>query len=148
MPSNTVAICCDCSSPIASITWLTTILCIARCERGTPAIRAASATPTLLKLLEQSDWSRRTIDIKKDAIRALGEIRASGAVPALTAILGKRRFLRRALNDELRAAAAAALGEINEERGRPALEKALQDRNPEVARAAAKALAQLEKDSP
>jgi len=111
------------------------------------AIRAASATPTLLKLLEQSDWSRRTIDIKKDAIRALGEIRAAEAVTALTAVLGKRRFLRRALNDELRVAAAAALGDIGEEHARPALEKVLQDSNPEVARAAAKALAQLEKEN-
>jgi HEAT repeat protein len=111
------------------------------------AIRAASATPTLLKLLEQSDWSRRTVDIKKDAIRALGEIRTAEAVPVLIAILGKRRFLRRALNDELRAAAATALGDIGEEHSRPALEKAAQDGNPAVARAAAKALAQLEKES-
>jgi HEAT repeat protein len=110
------------------------------------AIRAAGATPTLLKLLEQSDWSRRTLDIKKDAIRALGEIGATAAVPALTAILGKRRWLRRALNDELRIAAAAALGDIGEGHTRPALEKATQDRNPEVARSAAKALAQLEKE--
>ncbi|MCY1557405.1 hypothetical protein D9M68_942540 [compost metagenome] len=42
IPSNTVAICCDCSSPMVSITWLTTILCIARWPRGTPAMRAAS----------------------------------------------------------------------------------------------------------
>jgi len=112
------------------------------------AIRAASATPTLLKLLEQSDWSRRTVDIKKDAIRALGEIRAAEAVPALTAILGKRRLLRRALNDELRAAAATALGDIGEERSRQALEKALHDGNSAVARAAAKALTQLEKENP
>jgi len=111
------------------------------------AIRAASATPTLLKLLEQSDWSRRTIDIKKDAIRALGEIRAAEAITALAAVLGKRRLLRRALNDELRVAAAAALGDIGEEHARPALEMALQDSNPEVARAAAKALAQLEKEN-
>ena len=112
------------------------------------AIRAASATPTLLKLLEHSDWSQRTVEIKKDAIRALGEIRAAEAVPALTDILGKRRFLRRALNDELRVAAAAALGEIGEEHSRPALEKALHDSNPAIARAAAKALAQLEKETP
>jgi len=110
------------------------------------AIRAASATPTLLKMLEQSDWSRRTVDIKKDAIRALGEIRATEALPALTAILGKRRFLRRALNDELRVAAAAALGDIAEEHTRTTLEKATQDGNPAVARAAAKALTQLERE--
>jgi HEAT repeat protein len=110
------------------------------------AIRAAGATPTLLKFLDQSGWSRRTVDIKKDAIRALGEIRAADAVPALTQILARRIFLRRALNDELRAAAAAALGEIADDQARDALEAAAQDRNPAVARAAAKALTQLEKE--
>ena len=110
------------------------------------AIRAASAIPTLLKLLEQPNWSRRSIDIKKDAIRALGEIRSAEAVPSLAALLGKRRFLRRALNDELRVAAAAALGEIGEESARPTLERATADRAASVARAAAQALVQLQKD--
>jgi HEAT repeat protein len=110
------------------------------------AIRAASAIPTLLKLLEQLNWSRRSIDIKKDAIRALGEIRSAEAVPTLAALLGKRRFLRRALHDELRTAAAIALGEIGEESARPALEKATEDRAASVARAAAQALVQLQKD--
>jgi HEAT repeat protein len=110
------------------------------------AIRAAGAIPTLLKLLEQPNWNRKSFDIKKDAIRALGEIGATEAVPKLAALLGKRRLLRRARHDELRAAAAAALGEIGEESARPALEKATDDRAASVARAAAQALLQLQKD--
>lgn len=111
------------------------------------AIRAASAIPTLIKMLEQSDWSRKAIDIKKDAIRALGEIRSSDAVPVLVKILERRSLFRRSLNDELRAAAAAALGEIGDESARAPLEKAAQEHSATVARAATQALMQLEKES-
>jgi HEAT repeat protein len=111
------------------------------------AIRAASAIPTLIKLLEQSGWNQRTIDIKKDAIRALGEIRSSDAVVPLLKVLARQRLWRRALNDELRAAAAAALGEIADESARSALEKTAEDRSATVARAATQALMQMEKDN-
>jgi HEAT repeat protein len=111
------------------------------------AIRAASAIPTLIKLLEQSGWGRRTVDIKKDAIRALGEIRSSDAVAPLLKVLTRRRLWRRALNDELRVVAAAALGEIGDDNARAALEKATRDRSAPVARAAAQALMQMEKDN-
>lgn len=110
------------------------------------AIRAASAIPTLIKMLEQADWNRKSIDIKKDAIRALGEIRSRDAVPALLKILERRSLFRRALNDELRTAAATALGEINDETARSALERAAGDHSAPVARAATQALMQLEKD--
>jgi len=111
------------------------------------AIRAASAIPTLIKLLEQSGWNRRTVDIKKDAIRALGEIRSSDAVAPLLKVLARGHLWRRALNDELRVAAAAALGEIGDENARAGLEKATNDRSAPVARAAAQALMQMEKDN-
>lgn len=110
------------------------------------AIRAASAIPTLLKLVEQSELSRGAVDIKKDAIRALGEIRSKEAVPPLLKILGRRSLFRRGLNDELRIAAIAALGEIGDETARPSLEKATHDRSAAVARAAVQALMQLEKE--
>jgi HEAT repeat protein len=112
------------------------------------AMRAASAVPTLLYLLKKSDWTQRGIDVKKDAIRALGEIRDPGSIPMLLRILGRKRWLRRKLNNELRVAAAAALGDIGEESTRKGLEKATHDRTAEVARAAAHALKQLNKANP
>ena len=109
------------------------------------AIRAASAVPTLLSLLQKSDWSQRAIDFKKDTIRALGEIRSPEAIPELTRIVKKKRWMRRQLNDELRITAAAALGDIADESTRSVLEKATHDRTAAVARAAAQALKQLDK---
>lgn len=109
------------------------------------AIRAASAVPTLLSLLQKSDWSQRAIDFKKDTIRALGEIRSPEAIPELTRIIKKKRWMRRQLNDELRITAAAALGDIADESTRSVLEKATHDRTAAVARAAAQALKQLNK---
>lgn len=109
------------------------------------AVRAASAVPTLLTLLKKSDWSQRAIDLKKDTIRALGEIRNPEAIPELTKILKRKSWLRRQLNDELRIAAASALGDIAEESTRNILEKATHDRTAAVARAAAQSLKQLDK---
>ena len=109
------------------------------------AIRPASAVPTLLSLLKKSDWSQRAVDFKKDTIRALGEIRSPEAIPELTKIVKKKRWMRRQLNDELRIAAATALGDLADENTRSVLEKATHDRTAAVARAAAQALKQLDK---
>jgi len=111
------------------------------------AIRAIDAVPTLLSLLKKSDRSQRAIDLKKDAIRALGEIRDPGAIPELTKIVRKKSWLNRQLNDELRIAAATALGDLADESTRSVLEKATHDRTAAVARAAAQALKQLDKAS-
>ena len=112
------------------------------------AIRAASAVPTLLLLLEKSDWSQRAVDLKKDTIRALGDIRDPEAIPKLTRIVKKKSWMNRQLNDELRIAAAAALGDFADESTRNVLEKATHDRTAAVARAAAQALKQLDKAKP
>lgn len=109
------------------------------------AIRATGAVPTLLKLLQKSDWSQRAVDLKKDAIRALGEIRDPAAIPDLVKIVNSRSWFRRQLNDELRIAAAAALGDIADESARITLENATHARTAAVARAAAQALKQLDK---
>jgi HEAT repeat protein len=108
-------------------------------------MRATVASPTLLSMLKQKGWSQRGIDLKKDTIRALGEIRDPAAIPELLKIIAKRRWLHKQLNDELRVAAAAALGDIAEESTRAALEKATNDKATTVARAAAQALMQLDK---
>ena len=109
------------------------------------AMRATVASPTLLSMLKQKGWSQRGVDLKKDTIRALGEIRDPAAIPELLKIIAKRRWLHKQLNDELRVAAAAALGDIAEESTRAALEKATNDKATTVARAAAQALMQLDK---
>lgn len=109
------------------------------------AIRAASAVPTLLKILKKSGWSRDSVDLRRDAIRSLGEIRSAEAVPALKKVVAKRHLLHRKSSDELRTAAAIALGEIGGGSARSLLEKTLHDKSSEVARAAAQALKQIDK---
>jgi HEAT repeat protein len=109
------------------------------------AIRATSAVPTLLTMLKKSDWSQRAVDLKKDVIRALGEISDPEAIPELVKVVRKKSWLRRQLNDELRVAAAASLGDIADESTRNVLKKTTYDRTAAVARAAAQALMQLDK---
>ena len=109
------------------------------------AIRAASAVPTLLKIVASSGLSRDKIDLRRDAIRSLGEIRSSDAVPLLERMLSRRMLFRRKRFDELRVACALALGEIGEESSRVILEKMTQDPSASVARAANQALKQIEK---
>ena len=67
------------------------------------------------------------------------------ATPELVKILKRKRLIHRQLNDELRTAAAAALGDIADESTLKALDRATNDRNANVARAAAQALKQLDK---
>ncbi len=109
------------------------------------AMRATAAVPTLQVLLKQKGWSQREVDLKKDTIRALGEIRDPDATPELVRILKRKHWIHRQLNDELRTAAAEALGDIADERTLKALDRATNDRNSNVARAAAQALKQLDK---
>ncbi len=109
------------------------------------AIKATEAVPTLLNILQKKGWSQREIDLKKDAIRALGEIRNPDALPVLVGILKKKSLMHKQLNDELRVAAAAALGDLADESTLGVLEKTTNDRNSAVARAAAQALKQLSK---
>ena len=109
------------------------------------AMRATVASSTLMATLKQKNWSQRGVDLKKDTIRALGEIRDPEAIPELLKIITKRHWLHKQLSNELRVAAAAALGDIAEESTRAALEKATNDKAMTVARAAAQALMQLDK---
>lgn len=110
------------------------------------AIRAASAVPTLLKIIKKSGWNHNTIDLKKDAIRSLGEIRSFDAVPALEKVVSKRSFFHRKSCNELRVAAASALGDIGDESALDTLESATHDKSPIVARAAYQALKQLTRE--
>ncbi|MHB1397214.1 MAG: HEAT repeat domain-containing protein [Trichloromonadaceae bacterium] len=108
------------------------------------AMKNPAAVPALLRLLAQENGSHGP-ELRRGAIKALGEIGAVEAVTPLIAILARKRFWRPGRHNELRAAAAAALGEIGDETALPALENASSERNETVARAAVQALKQLRK---
>lgn len=108
------------------------------------AMKNPAAVPALLRLLAQEN-GRHGPELRRGAIKALGEIGAVEAVTPLIAILASKRFWRPGRHNELRAAAAAALGEIGDETALPALENASSERNETVARAAVQALKQLRK---
>ncbi len=104
------------------------------------ALRDPGATPALIRLVESPDRWMQQSEIRKGAIRALGEIGAPEAIPVLLKILNARRLWRRKRVDELRAAAAAALGAIATQESLEALSRATDDPSAVVARAAAQAL--------
>lgn len=107
------------------------------------AMKDPAAVPALVRLVEDPDPMFKRTEVKKEAIKALGEIGSADAVPMLVDLLGHRTFWRRAMQNELRTAAAQALGEIGHGGSAPHLEKAVDDRSPEVSRAAAQALKQM-----
>jgi hypothetical protein len=109
------------------------------------AMKNPAAVPTLVRIVEQPDPWVKMVEIKKEAIRALGEIGSAEAIPALRAILKRRKFWRRALFDELRAVAALSLGDIGHVSAAEALTAAAEDRSSIVARAAVQAFKQLRK---
>jgi hypothetical protein len=109
------------------------------------AMKNPAAVPTLLRIVGQPDPWVKMSEIKKEAIRALGEIGSAEAIPALLAILKRRKLWRRALFNELRAAAAISLGDIGQVSVTETLTAATEDRSSTVARAAVQALKQLRK---
>ncbi len=106
------------------------------------AMKNPAAVPALLRLALE-DGGQRPPDLRRGAIKALGEIGSAEAVPPLVELLASRRFWRPGRHNELRAAAAAALGEIGDAAAQAPLESATSDRNEAVARAAVQALKQL-----
>lgn len=109
------------------------------------AMKNPAAVPTLLQLVAEPDPMQKRVEVKKEALKALGEIGSEQAVPALVQILAQRKFWGRALHDELRAAAAQALGEIGAPAATAPLQAATDDRAASVSRAAAQALKQLKR---
>lgn len=109
------------------------------------AMKNTAAVPTLLQIIERRDPWVKMAEIKKEAIRALGEIGSTEALPPLLALLKRRKLWRRSTYNDLRAAAAIAIGDIGSNAAAEALGAATEDGSPEVARAAAQALKQLRK---
>lgn len=109
------------------------------------AMKHPSAVPALLRIVAAKDPRVRQVEIKRDAIRALGEIASPEAVAPLAALVVKRKFWYRSRFDELRAAATAALGDISDPAAGEILQWATNDRSELVARAAVQALKQFPK---
>jgi HEAT repeat protein len=110
------------------------------------AMKNETAVPTLIKAVKGMDNKPGIIDIKKDAIKALGEIGSAEALPALIEILNTKAFWRRALVDEVRAAAALAMAGLRSGEVINILREAMDDKSDVVARAAAKAYKQLKRN--
>ncbi len=110
------------------------------------ALRNPAAAPTLIRLIQTPDRWMKELEIRKGAIKALGEIGSPEAIPLLLKILRERRLWQRKRVDELRAAAASALGGIASDEVAAALKGATEDSSPLVARAAVQALKNFRKD--
>lgn len=109
------------------------------------AMKNPAAVPTLLKLVRRPDPFVKRAEVKKEAIKALGEIGSVEAAPTLQAILKHRKLWKRSRFDEVRRAAALALGEIGDEGATALLETTADDRSELVARGAIQALKLLKK---
>ncbi len=110
------------------------------------ALKAKEALPALLRRATRRDLLAKHVEDKKMAIRALGEIGARESLPNLVKILKRRRLLGRTRHNEIRAAAALAIGELGDPEALGVLERATAERSPPVSRAAAQALRQLRKN--
>ncbi len=83
-------------------------------------LKVKKAVPHLQRIAEERPGSR-DLEEQKAAITALGVIGASEAVPTLIALLHRKSWFHRKVTDELRIAAAYALGSV----GRPEAVEAL-----------------------
>ena len=110
------------------------------------AMKNATAVPTLVKAVQGMENKPGQVDIKKDAIKALGEIGSAEALPALVAILNKKAFWRKALVDQVRAAAAQAMVGIGGDEVVKILREAMDDKSDVVSSAAGRALKQLKRN--
>lgn len=109
------------------------------------ALKSTLALPALTELASRKESKGLSPEERKETVGALGMIGSAEALPCLGGILKRRRFWFGGTDEELREAAAAALGKICDEHALPLLRAAVDDRSPTVARAARLALNRLEK---
>lgn len=108
-------------------------------------IRNSSTIPLLVQLLQRKDWRFVQLEEKIDAIRSLAEIGSVDAIPALRTIVNNQCLFYRGRNNELRAAALLAMGEIGGTEAIHVLEILENNSNPLIAKAAMSALKQARK---
>lgn len=84
-------------------------------------LKVTRAIGPLTELARQFSAFAKDVDTQKAAIVALGAIGDPQAVPVLVELLRRRTWLKRRLNDEVRAAAASALGTVGTEPATEAL---------------------------
>ncbi|MDY0269264.1 HEAT repeat domain-containing protein [Trichloromonas sp.] len=109
------------------------------------ALKSTLALPALTELASRKESRGLSPEERKEVIVALGQIGSGEVLPCLGGILKRRRFWFGGNDDELREAAAEALGKICDDKALTLLENAVDDRSPAVARAARLALNRLEK---
>ena len=109
------------------------------------AMKSEAAVPTLIKVVKGMSNTSGVVEIKKDAIKALGKIGSEEALSALTDILNARTFWRRSVVDDVRATSALAIAGIRSDKTMVILQNAMDDKSEIVARAATKAFKQLKR---
>ena len=111
------------------------------------ATKNPATIPLLVQFLKQKDWRFLQLEVKLDAISALGEIGSADALPALMEVASNRCLFYRRSNDELRAAAIMAIGEIGGSEAIDYLEAMAAVASHTVAKAVASAIKQARKGS-
>ncbi len=107
------------------------------------AMKQTKAIPHLLRFLERSDPFVRCLELKRGAARALGEMGAAEAVPALKTQLGQRKIFFRRRFQEIQTACCLALARIGTDECRRILEITTQRGHGPVSRSAARALREI-----
>jgi hypothetical protein len=107
-------------------------------------MRDLSAVPSLLNLLRQRAWLEENYELLAAAALALGQIGSREAVPVLIRTLHRRKWFQREPHEQVRIAAAQALGLIGGENEVKALRRYLGGKDDALEIACEQALAQAE----
>ncbi|MDO3377409.1 HEAT repeat domain-containing protein [Geoalkalibacter halelectricus] len=104
------------------------------------ALKQRAALPHLLRFATLRDPLLRRAELTRGAVRALGEIGAEEAVPALISLLKRRKRLRRGRYQDIQEEAALALARIGTVQALEALETVMEQGSGRLAQTAARAL--------
>jgi hypothetical protein len=107
-------------------------------------MKSKLAVPPLLSLVSERDFFLKTIHLKKDAVQALGRIGDKSATSVLVQILESQRWLSWSKWEELKVAAAIALGQMGDEAALPSL-KSRADQNNTLGKACSDAVDTIER---